>query len=38
MTRTLAIAIAALLYVLAVGHAHHASADHAPASLGDVEH
>jgi hypothetical protein len=38
MTRTLAIAIAALLYVLAVGHAHHASVDHAPVLLEGVEH
>lgn len=38
MTRTLAIAIVALLYVLAVGHAHHASVDHAPVLLGGAKH
>jgi hypothetical protein len=39
MIRTFAIAIAAVLYVLAVvGHAHHASADHAQAPLGSVKH
>jgi hypothetical protein len=34
MIRTFAIAIAALLYALAVGHAHHAAVDDAPISLG----
>jgi hypothetical protein len=34
MIRTFGIAIAALLYVLAVGHAHHAAVDDAPISLG----
>jgi len=38
MIRTLAIAIAAVLYVLAVGQAHHASADHAQAPLGNAKH
>jgi hypothetical protein len=38
MSRTLAIAIVALLYVLAVGHAHHASVDHAPVLLGGAKH
>jgi hypothetical protein len=38
MIRTFAIAIAAVLYVLAVGHAHHASIDHTMAPLGSVKH
>jgi len=38
MIRTIAIAIAAVLYVLAVGHAHHASVDHAPVLLGGAKH
>jgi hypothetical protein len=37
MTRTFAIAIAALLYVLTVGHAHHATVNNATVSLG-VKH
>jgi hypothetical protein len=38
MIRTFAIAIAAVLYVLAVGHAHHASIDHTLAPLGNAKH
>jgi hypothetical protein len=34
MIRTVAIAIAALLYVLAAGHAHHATINDAPVSFG----
>jgi hypothetical protein len=37
MTRTFAIAIAAFLYVLAAGHAHHASADHAAVAHGSAK-
>jgi hypothetical protein len=38
MIRTFAIAIAAVLYVLAVGHAHHASIDHTLAPPGNAKH
>jgi hypothetical protein len=34
MIRTFAIAVAALLYVVVVGHAHHATVNDAPVSLG----
>jgi hypothetical protein len=36
MNRTMIIAIAALLYVLTVGHARHATVYDAPVSLGDT--
>jgi hypothetical protein len=38
MTRTLAIAIAALLYVLTVGPAHHNMAEEASVLLSGVNH
>jgi hypothetical protein len=38
MKRTMVIAIAALLFVLAAGHAHHAIVDGGSASLGASKH
>jgi hypothetical protein len=38
MIRTFAIATAALLYVLAVGHAHHTMVNDPPVSLGTAKH
>jgi hypothetical protein len=38
MTRTAAIAIVAVFYVLTVGHAHHATVNEPPVSLAGVKH